>query len=144
MFRPDRCPVAVWEDPGGTVFYTLPDAGDGLKAGIHHDGETVDPDRVRREPTAEDESAIRRLLERYMPAAAGGLRDARVCLYTNTADHHFVVDTHPDHPQVIVASPCSGHGFKFAGVIGEILADLATGRPCRFDLAPFSIARLAV
>jgi sarcosine oxidase len=137
MFRPDRCPVAVWEDAGGTVFYTLPDAGDGLKAGIHHDGQTVDPDRVGREPTAEDESAIRRLLERYMPAAAGGLRDARVCLYTNTADHHFVVDTHPDHPQVIVASPCSGHGFKFAPVIGEILADLVQGKPARFDLSLF-------
>jgi sarcosine oxidase len=87
---------------------------------------------------------MRRLVERYMPAAAGRLREARVCLYTNTPDHHFVIDVHPDHPQVIVASPCSGHGFKFASVVGEILADLATEGRSRFDLAPFSLSRLAI
>ena len=142
LFRPDRCPVTVWEDPGGSVFYTLPDAGDGFKGGVHYEGETTDPDRVRRETTADDERAIRVLLERTMPAAAGRVRDARVCLYTNTPDHHFVVDRHPDHPQVIVASPCSGHGFKFASVVGEILADLATDGRSRFDLTPFALSRL--
>jgi sarcosine oxidase len=142
LFGPARCPVAVWEEPGGSVFYTLPDVGDGLKAGIHHDGETTDPDRVRREPTAEDEQAIRRKLERIMPAACGRVREARVCLYTNTADRHFLIDRHPDHAQVIVASPCSGHGFKFASVVGEILADLATDDRTRFDLSPFALSRL--
>ncbi|HEV8253352.1 MAG TPA: N-methyl-L-tryptophan oxidase [Vicinamibacteria bacterium] len=144
LFGPDRCPVAVWEYAPDRIFATQPDVGDGMKAGIHHEGETTDPDHVRREPTAEDESAMRRLVERYMPAAAGRLREARVCLYTNTPDHHFVIDVHPDHPQVIVASPCSGHGFKFASVVGEILADLATEGRSRFDLAPFSLSRLAI
>jgi sarcosine oxidase len=143
LFGPDRCPVAVWEYAPDRIFATQPDVGDGLKAGIHHEGEATDPEHVRREPTAEDEAAMRRLVERYMPDAAGTLREARVCLYTNTPDHHFVIDVHPDHPQVIVASPCSGHGFKFASVIGEILADLATGGGSRFDLAPFSLSRLA-
>jgi len=113
-----------------------------MKAGIHHEGEATDPDHVRREPTAEDEAAMRRLVERYLPDAAGRLREARVCLYTNTPDHHFLIDVHPDHPQVIVASPCSGHGFKFASVIGEILADLATEGRSRFDLSPFALSRL--
>jgi sarcosine oxidase len=142
MFRPDRCPVAVWEYAPDRIFATQPDTGDGLKAGIHHEGETTDPEHARREPTAEDESVMRRLVERYMPDAAGRVREARVCLYTNTPDHHFLIDVHPDHPQVILASPCSGHGFKFASVIGEILADLATEGRSRFDLSPFAVSRM--
>ncbi len=141
-FRPDRCPVAVWEYAPDRIFASQPDTGDGMKAGIHHEGETTDPEQVRRQPTAEDESAMRRLVERYLPDAAGRVREARVCLYTNTPDHHFLIDVHPDHPQVIVASPCSGHGFKFASVVGEILADLATEGRRRFDLSPFAIARM--
>lgn len=142
LFRPDRCPVAVWEHAHDRIFATQPDVGDGVKAGIHHEGETTDPERARREPTPEDEAAMRRLVERYLPAAAGKLREARVCLYTNTPDHHFLIDVHPDHPQVVLASPCSGHGFKFASVIGEILADLATGGRSPFDLAPFALSRM--
>jgi sarcosine oxidase len=143
LFGPERCPVAVWEYAPDRIFATQPDVGDGMKAGIHHEGEMTDPDRVRREPTAEDEAAMRRLVERYLPDAAGRVREARVCLYTNTPDHHFLIDVHPDHPQVIVASPCSGHGFKFASVIGEILADLATEGRSRFDLSPFALSRMA-
>jgi sarcosine oxidase len=141
-FRPDRCPVTIWEYVAGGVFATQPDAGDGVKAGIHHDGEVTTAERVRREPTAEDERAMRRLMELYMPDAAGVLREARVCLYTNTPDGHFLIDRHPDHPQVVVASPCSGHGFKFASVIGEILADLATEARSPFDLTPFALSRI--
>ena len=77
-----------------------------------------------------------------MPDANGRLRDARVCLYTNTPDEHFVLDRHPAWPRVIVASPCSGHGFKFATAIGEALADLVTDGGARFDLSPFALARL--
>jgi sarcosine oxidase len=65
-----------------------------------------------------------------------------VCLYTNTPDQHFVVDVHPGHPQVVIASPCSGHGFKFASALGEVLADLATGRTPAFDLGLFRLDRL--
>ena len=143
MFHPDRCPVAVWEYAPDRIFATQPDVGDGMKAGIHHEGEMTEPDRVRRDPTAEDESVMRRLVERYLPDAAGRVREARVCLYTNTPDHHFLIDFHPEHRQVIIASPCSGHGFKFASVIGEILADLATEGRSRFDLSPFALSRMA-
>ena len=83
-----------------------------------------------------------------MPALAGGvLVDTVTCRYTLTPDHHFVIGHHPDHANVVVASPCSGHGYKFASVIGEILADLAidgmTRRPIelfapeRFRDSPF-------
>ena len=58
------------------------------------------------------------------PLADGERRDAKVCMYTNTHDANFIVDRLPDHPNVVIASACSGHGFKFSSVIGEILADL--------------------
>jgi glycine/D-amino acid oxidase-like deaminating enzyme len=124
------------------VFYTIPDFGDGFKAGIHHDGERVDPDTVRREPAPDDEARVRALLARFVPSANGPLRDARVCLYTNAPDGHFLLDRHPASPRVLVVSPCSGHGFKFAPAIGEAAADLVTDGRSRFDLAPFALARL--
>jgi hypothetical protein len=64
------------------------------------------------------------------------------CIFTNTADKHFVVDVHPTYPQVAFASPCSGHGFKFASVIGEIMADLAEVGMTRHDISLFRLERL--
>jgi sarcosine oxidase len=142
-FDAERCPVTIWEHAPGRVFYTIPDpGGHGFKAGIHHEGERVDPDTVRREPDAGDEAPVRALLARFLPAANGRLVDARVCLYTNAPDGHFVLDRHPQWPRVILASPCSGHGFKFAPAVGEALADLVTGGSRRLDLSPFALARL--
>jgi sarcosine oxidase len=72
---------------------------------------------------------VRAFVRNYLPAADGPRRDASVCLYTLSPDRHFVIDRHPEHPNVAVATGFSGHGFKFASVVGEILADLAeTGR----------------
>ena len=135
-----RCPIALWEFEPGRLFATFPDLGDGVKAGIHHEGEDATPGTVRRTISAAEDAAMRALLDRYMPAASGELRESRVCLYTNTPDHHFLIDAHPEHPEVILASPCSGHGFKFASVIGEILADMATDRTPPFDLGCFRLA----
>jgi sarcosine oxidase len=142
LLAPRACPVALWEFAPGRVFYTLPDFGDGLKAAIHHEGEATDPDRVRREVTAEEQREAHALLARFIPAAAGEVRESSVCLYTNTPDLHFLIDRHPDHAQVMLVSPCSGHGFKFAPAIGEIVADLVTKGGSPFDLRPFSLARL--
>jgi sarcosine oxidase len=141
-FAAARCPVTIWEHGPGRVFYTIPDpGGQGFKAGIHHDGDTVDPDTVRRDPAPEDEARVRRLLERFIPAANGRLLEARVCLYTNTPDEHFVIDRHPGAPRVLVASACSGHGFKFAPAVGEAVAALVTEGSGRFDLSPFRLDR---
>jgi len=65
------------------------------------------------------------------------------CRYTLTPDHHFVIGLHPDHEPVVIASPCSGHGYKFAGVVGEIMADLAINGATRHQIALFSPARFA-
>ena len=64
-------------------------------------------------------------------------------MFTNTADGHFVIDTHPLYPQVSFASACSGHGFKFASVIGEIMADLAEEGETRHDIGLFRLDRLS-
>jgi sarcosine oxidase len=82
-------------------------------------------------------------VERYFPEANGALMGLRTCLFTNTPDEHFVVDRLPGSPQVVVASPCSGHGYKFASVMGEILADLAVGKTSRFNLDLFRLGRFA-
>jgi glycine/D-amino acid oxidase-like deaminating enzyme len=73
--------------------------------------------------------------------ADSAIRESGVCLFTNTPDHDFIVDFHPLHPQVLITSPCSGHGFKFASAIGELQADLLTHGTSRFDLTPFRIGR---
>jgi sarcosine oxidase len=136
-----RCPLALWEFERDRMVATFPDLGDGVKAGVHHEGEITDPDRVRRFTTPEEDADIRALLRRLMPDAAGRLREARVCLYTNTPDRHFLLDAHPAHPNVMLVSPCSGHGFKFASAIGEVAADLVTRGECEFDLTPFRLER---
>ena len=79
---------------------------------------------------------------RYPPEAAGRILDRATCVYTNTPDHDFLLDRHPAHPNVIIASPCSGHGFKFSSAIGEILADMVVRGETSFDLTPFAISRL--
>jgi sarcosine oxidase len=115
----------------------------GFKIGLyHHFRETGGADAISREPTPADEEILREGLSRFFPDADGDCLALRACLFTNTPDEHFVVDTLPGFPEVVVASPCSGHGYKFASVMGDILADLATGRIPKFDLSLFSIARL--
>lgn len=136
-FAPSRCPIHLWEPAHGRYFYGFPDFGDGVKLAIHHEGEIVDPDHVRREVADDEVEELRRRFRPYLPAADGPLVQTAVCLYTNTPDEHFWIDRHPEHPQVLLASPCSGHGFKFASAIGEILADELTGRKPKFDLGPF-------
>lgn len=138
-FTGERCPIALWEFEPDRLFATFSDLGDGVKIGIHHEGEDAEPHSVRRTITPAEDAAVRGLLERYLPAAAGELRDSAVCLYTNTPDDHFLIDLHPAHPEVVLASPCSGHGFKFASVIGEVLADLTTTGACSFALDPFRL-----
>jgi sarcosine oxidase len=139
---PGHLPVFILEHGRSRLLYGLPDTGHGVKIAEHHAGATTSADAVRRRVDEHERQAIRDLAQRWVPGAAGPMVDATVCLYTNTPDGHFVLDTHPRYPSVVLASACSGHGFKFAPVVGEILADLATGGSPSFDLAPFSARRL--
>jgi sarcosine oxidase len=124
-FTPDKFPVFIIEYEPGKVFYGFPAlADDGVKVARHHTGVSCTPADIRRELTEEEIGEVRGILERNLPTVNGELLSATTCMYTNTPDGHFIIDRHPRHPNVIIASPCSGHGFKFASVIGEILADL--------------------
>jgi sarcosine oxidase len=141
-FEPQCCPIHLWEYGPGQFFYGFPNLGDGVKVAIHHQGEKTHPDALRREVSAEDVEGLRQLLRRFLPTADGPLRSAAVCMYTNTPDEHFLLDRHPSHRQVLIASPCSGHGFKFSPVIGELAADMLEGRVPAFDLGLFRLRRL--
>jgi glycine/D-amino acid oxidase-like deaminating enzyme len=81
------------------------------------------------------------LVRRHLPGLAEPPHLSKVCLYTNTPDEHFILDRHPRHPNVRIVSPCSGHGFKFASAIGELVADELEGKRPAFDLSLFSLAR---
>jgi sarcosine oxidase len=136
-------PVFLLQNPDG-IFYGFPADQDGIKvAKHHHAGETVDPDRCDRSVSTADVALIRAGIAAHLPGVDGDLRAARTCLYTMTPDGDFILDRLPDWPQIIVASPCSGHGFKFAPVIGEILADLAIRGGTDHDISRFSLARFS-
>lgn len=139
-FDPARCPIGLWEPRENDLFATFPDDGHGVKCGTHHSGAPTSPDSVDRKVSDAENAAARTLLEEVMPGAGGQLRESRVCLYTNTPDHHFIVDW-VDGGQVLVVSACSGHGFKFASAIGEIVSQLVLDGRTWLDLAPFSLKR---
>jgi sarcosine oxidase len=134
-------PISLIEYADGRFFATFPDVGHGVKAGIHHEGAVIDIDAPRAPATTAEGAEIQALLARYLPQAAGHILDSATCVYTNTPDHDFLLDRHPVHPNVLIASPCSGHGFKFSSAIGEILADIATTGETTFDLRPFALSR---
>ncbi len=157
---PDPAPFALGRFPCWAVehgadgaqglFYGFPILPAGLAAGpaglkcAHHlPGARTDPDAVERAPSAADERALRAGPERYLPAAAGPTVAVHVCLYTLSPDGHFVLDLHPAHPEVALACGFSGHGFKFAPVIGEALADLALEGRSALPIAFLGLARFA-
>jgi sarcosine oxidase len=143
-FDPERFPVFILEHERDRYIYGFPRLDGQVKIARHHEGEPVDPDRIRREIPEADAELLRATFRPYLPGADGPLRDQAVCMYTNTPDGHFVIGAHPRHPQVTLVSACSGHGFKFAPAFGEIVADLATTGGTRWEIGLFSPARLAV
>ncbi len=140
-FAPRRFPVFLIESAHG-IHYGFPLHGAGVKvAKHHHEDEAVDPESYDRHVSAHDEALIRAAVVDHLPGADRLLTAAKTCLYTVTPDGDFIIDRLPGAGAVILASPCSGHGFKFAPAIGEILADLATGQSPRHNISRFKIAR---
>jgi sarcosine oxidase len=120
----DPVPLFVW-DRDGRVFYSIPDVGDhGVKAAFHHGGTITTPESVQRQVSQAEIDEMRAMLATTVPTLNGTLKRAATCLYTNTPDGHFAIGFLPDNPDTLIVSPCSGHGFKFAPVVGEIVADL--------------------
>ncbi|MFD0673114.1 N-methyl-L-tryptophan oxidase [Cohnella sp. GCM10027633] len=138
--------------PGFTIgdatggYYGFPSIGGaGVKIGRHDGGVPWKPG----EPLApfgaypEDEADLRQALEAYMPAAAGSLLRGVACKYEMTPDEHFLIDDHPAYPNVHIAAGFSGHGFKFASAVGELVADRIEHGRWSEDLSTFSLSRFA-
>jgi monomeric sarcosine oxidase len=140
QFKPENFPVFLYHDD--EYFYGLPNVdGNGLKAAVHMRNENTDPDNTRRTPDDDYIAKVRTWLESYIPQAVGPVNEARICLYTMTPDHHFVIDHHPGYPHIVFAGGFSGHGFKFGTLIGRILADLAQKQQPSVDLSMFNVKR---
>ena len=135
-------PVFNMEAPEGR-FYGYPTYGaSGFKIGkYHHRRERVEPDTMDRTCSAADEAVLREGIRRYFPDADGATLAMQPCLFTNSPDEHFILDTLPEHPNVAVAAGFSGHGFKFCSVVGEIMADLVTEGDTRHGIGLFRLAR---
>jgi sarcosine oxidase len=144
QFMPPAFPIWMWEWSAGRLMYGFPNLGDGIKVARHHEGVIGARNELNPVVSAYEERDVRSWLVEHLPGANGPLRESAVCRYTDAPDGHFVVGPHPGTDRVIVVSPCSGHGFKFAPVIGEIVADLVTDGRSRFDLTPFDPGRLGL
>lgn len=105
--------------------YGFPDFGEGVKAALHGYGVDTEPAQLDRSIGAGDIEPVRSALDAWMPGAATTFAFAKACMYALTPDEHFVVDRHPHDPRIVIAGGFSGHGYKFAPVIGEIVAGLA-------------------
>ena len=145
LFEQSAFPVFVMEVPEG-MYYGFPlfmGGPPGFKLGrFHHRHEPADPDLLDRGGAGpEDEDLLRSFAARYLPDGAGRALAMKVCMFTNTPDEHFLIDLHPELPQVIVGAGFSGHGYKFCSVVGEMLADLAIDGGTRHDMGLFRAGR---
>jgi sarcosine oxidase len=138
-FSPSRFPVWIWmDDP---CFYGFPAFGEaGPKVAQDAGGRTVTADTRSFEPDAENFARVVAFAERHLPSVLGPVIYTKTCLYTLTPDRDFVIDAVPGHENVLVAVG-AGHAFKFASLIGRILAELAVDGQTPTDLTPFSLTR---
>jgi sarcosine oxidase len=147
--RPDRwtaergAPDFLLTVPEGS-FYGMPSIeGVGLKIGRHDNGEVTTARTIRRDVDAAEIDALRAVLDRYMPGASGPVTQVITCMYTMTPDEQYIIEPHPQHPQILYGCGCSGTSYKFSGVIGEMLADLALTGTTGYDMGFISSGRFA-
>ncbi|MBM4193822.1 MAG: N-methyl-L-tryptophan oxidase [Gemmatimonadetes bacterium] len=143
MWEPSRFPVFLCEFEDGQLVYGFPVSKRGWKVAVHYEGEPVpDVREMRRTIEPHDIARVRTAVARLFGwVADANVLDAAVCPYTDTLDLRFVIDVLPGMPQVLISSPCSGHGFKFASAIGELQAAMVIDGHCAFDLSPFRLDR---
>jgi sarcosine oxidase len=143
-FAPGAFPIFIWIHGAVATdhFYGFPLVADGVKLAREQFVETTGPDSVSGEVSAAE---IADMYATHIRGRLAGISErclrAETCLYTVTPDSRFVIDRHPESDRIIVASPCSGHGFKHSAAIGEALAELAMTGQSRLDLTPFALAR---
>jgi sarcosine oxidase len=141
LYAPERCPIYLFSVPEGDYYGFPATLGEGVKLGRHDVGEVCTPRTIRREVDPAEVEQLRAALAKYLPGAAGALKWTLTCMYSMTPDRHFILDRHPEHANVAIGCGFSGHGFKFASAIGEVLADLATEGRTRFEIGFLSANR---
>jgi sarcosine oxidase len=144
LFEADRFPVFLIDVEEGSYYgFPIHDVP-GFKFGrYHHLEEPMNPSDTDRSVRPDDEAVLRAFAERYFPDGAGPTVMLKGCIFTNSPDEHFLLDTLPDAPQVSLFAGESGHGYKFASVVGKILADLAVDGATRHDIGLFRLDRFA-
>lgn len=146
-FRTETLPFFIWAgasiDDYVGVFPMPPGGTPALKFVSEQFHESTDPDRAERSVSrSEIDDFYERLVHPKIPSVSNRCVKAAVCLYTNTPDDHFLIDTSPESDQVLYMSPCSGHGFKHSTALGEAVAQWAATGSLSPDLEPFQRARL--
>jgi sarcosine oxidase len=146
-FLPGNFPVFIWELQGPERgIYGFPNSGrasDGVKVATHGFGPVTTPETVDRTVRHEEAAEMHATyIAPYLPALDARCVKAVVCLYTILPGDRFLIDFLPESDRIIVASPCSGHGFKHSAAIGEALAEMATGGNARLDLSPFRFSKV--
>ena len=138
-------PVYIWDLYEGSNFYGFPrqhGPPGGVKVAIHSSSSAAQtictPQTIDRSVSDAEVVCMREILGEHIPSLAGEVVASATCMYTVTPDEHFLIDFHPSSENIILASPCSGHGFKFCTVIGEILADLVEKGFTEHDISLFS------
>jgi sarcosine oxidase len=143
-FAPDRFPVWIWHGGPDQTFYGVPVYGEvATKAGQDAGGDEVTLQTRTFEPNRRVLENLRRFLERYIPGSLGPELYTKTCLYDIPPDRNFILDKLPEHPQILVAVG-AGHAFKFAGLMGRILSELATGGETRYPIGAFRLDRPAL
>ncbi len=140
-FKPEKFPIYICEKNPEKIFYGFPDLGTGMKIAFHNHGQEINPNNLDKNIYTNEIKEIFDIVAEYFPKLKPNIIKSEVCMYTNTEDENFIIDYYPDNKRVIVASPCSGHGFKFSSVIGEILSQMANNVSPKFDLEPFKIQK---
>jgi glycine/D-amino acid oxidase-like deaminating enzyme len=124
-------------------FYGFPAQGGRIKVAEHTGGEVVsDPLNASRAPDPLDDQRVEAFVRSHLPGVSPKRLDHQTCFYTRTPDTHFLVDRYPGANHVAYAAGLSGHGFKFAPVLGEALVDLATQVSPRVDCDLLKLARI--
>jgi len=146
-FHSDRLPFLIWIGDTQEEYFSLFPYADGGTIGAkvltEEYQQTVTPTSVDRTVHAQEVQRIYRdFVQRRVAGVQARCLKSEVCLYTNTPDENFIIDFHPESERVIVASPCSGHGFKHSAAIGETLAQLALTGTSTLDVRPFAFSRL--
>ena len=137
---PSRFPVFIRQGSGDVYGFPTLDGGS-VKIARHHQGDVTDPEQVQREVKEGELDPLRHFVRTRLRGVTQRIVRTATCMYTNTPDGHFAIGLHPEDARVTVLSACSGHGFKFSPVIGDIAADLVSEGGTSRDISRLSLTR---